>query len=145
MKSTRTLKPKQIIQPSFILPLRVIEKNETCTFPEKIRNTSLKSTGEMRCDPFFCPVCVCLCICIVSVWFEGGCGAVSFAAVSVLMEREGACRILCVSSLHVRDIAWRKCITGRCPKNPSAPLHSPFPFLVYLPLLSLSTGNTEAL
>lgn len=39
--------------------------------------------------------------------------------------REGACRILCVSSLHVRDIAWRKCITGRCPKAPFNPRFAP--------------------
>ncbi|TKS80691.1 GRB2-associated-binding protein 2 GRB2-associated binder 2 [Collichthys lucidus] len=67
---------------------------------------------------------------------RGGGGAVSLAAVSVLMEREGACRILCVSSLHVRDIAWRKCITGRCPKAPSTPLPSLLP--LSLPGLSSS-------
>ena len=37
--------------------------------------------------------------------------------VSVLMERERACRILCVSSLDVRD-AGRKCSAGRWPKPP---------------------------
>lgn len=101
------------------------------------------------CQP---SVCVCVCESGLRGW-GGGRGAVSLAAVSVLMEREGACRILCVSSLHVRDIAWRKCITGRCPKapppslplSPPSPLYSPFPFLVYLPLLSLSTENTEVL
>lgn len=43
-----------------------------------------------------------MCVCVgylVYIWAEVGVGAASLAAVSVEGGREGACRILCVSSL----------------------------------------------
>lgn len=43
-------------------------------------------------------VCVCVGY-LVYIWTEVGVGAASLAAVSVEGGREGACRILCVSSL----------------------------------------------
>lgn len=50
-------------------------------------------------------------------------GAVSLAAVSVLREGERPA----VSCVSAACIAWRKCISGRCPTEPP---HPPFPFLV---------------
>lgn len=82
-------------------------------------------------------MCVCLYICTMSVWVGGG-------VLCLLVERKGACRILCVSSLHVRHIAWRKCITGRCPKAPSTPLSSPlFPSWSIF-LFCLQTERTQS-
>lgn len=106
----------------------------------KIMIKHVRSTGEVQYSPFFSPVCLCVCN-MVYIWFEGGVGAVSLAAVSVEGERGGLQDPVCQQpalpggSASLADVQ----------KHPSTPLYSPFPFLVYLPLLSLSTENTEAL
>lgn len=84
----------------------------------------------------------------VHVYELGSRGAVSLAE-PVLMEREGglqdpvcqqpACERHCLAEVH----HWQM---SKAPPHPRLPpLYSPFPFLVYLPLLSLSTENTESL
>jgi len=83
-------------------------------FPEEIRDISYSCLS----------VCVHVRICGV------GRGGASLAAVSVLMEGEEACRILCVSSLHVRHCLvevhhWQR---AKSPLPPSAPPLRPLSF-----------------
>lgn len=85
---------------------------------------------------------VCLCRNMVYIWFVGGVGAVSLAAMSMWWKKEGGLQdpvcqqpVLPGGSASLADVQ----------KHPSTPLFSLFPFLVYLPLLSLSTEDTEAL
>ena len=132
----------------------LIRKLGSARFQRRLGTLLWKAQERHDANPFCSPACVFVRLCGVSL-AEGGVGQLALRQCLCWWgererERErgrgGACRILCVSSLHVRDIAERKCITGRCPRAPlHSPLYSPFPFLVYLPLLSLSTENTEAL
>lgn len=101
---------------------------------KKIKNTSFEKHRRDAMKSMFCPV-------FMHLSALRGCGAASLAAVSVLMERGGlqdpvcqqpACERHCLAEVH----HWQMSKT---------PLYSPSPFLVYLPLLSLSTENTEAL
>lgn len=82
--NTRTLKPSGLLQPTLVWAHK---KTRRAYFQRRLGNTPLKSTGETGCRSMFAAPRACLCV----RWCEsgwGGRGAVSLAAVSVLMERE---------------------------------------------------------
>lgn len=130
--NTRTLKPSGVLQPTLIWAHKKIQY---ACFQGRLGILLWKAQERRDANPFFSPVCVFVRLCGVSL-AEGGVGQLALRqCLCWWRERGGACRILCVSSLHVRDIAERKCITGRCP---SAPL--PLPPLLPLSLPGLSSS-----
>lgn len=81
----------------------------------------------MRCDPFFCPVCVCLCICIVSVWFEGGVGQLALRQCLCWWREKGPAGSCVSAACMWETLPGGSASLADVQKTPQPPFTPPFP------------------